>query len=189
MNDLMKFDGQALATIERVEDLNQYINDVLARYDETRNVKLNWDEYNEDPAKRQAQSLSKMVSISQDKREMGKTSKEDKAARTAEFRAVRGVFINEKLNDLIEAFYRKLGYQSRFTGIAKNGTGSVQFVPPSVASKDAVGKAAKALQGAQGEANLAKYLQSQGLTARQLEAIKSGDKVIDVKMTVTQVAE
>jgi hypothetical protein len=188
-NNIIKFDGTgALANIQQVDDLNTYINDVLARYDATKGVKLNWQPFTEDAAKREAQSLTKLVSASQDARGLGKTSKEEKSKRTEEFRAVRGVFINEGLNDLIEAFFRKLGYQTRFTGIAKNGTGNVQFVPPTAAAKDAVGKAAGKLKADQGAANLAAFLQNKGITAAQLQAIKSGDRdVVDIEVTVSSV--
>jgi hypothetical protein len=143
-NSIIKFDATTLANINTIDDVNAHINKVLASYDATKNVVLDWEAPSED--KPEPMTLSKLVAKSQDGR-LSKESKEGKAARTAEFRAIKAIFINEGINDLIEGALRKLGYQARFEGASKTGVATMKFVPPTK-QNDVVGKAAGTMKGA-----------------------------------------
>jgi hypothetical protein len=175
-NSIIKFDATKLATVNSINDVNAYINDVLSNYDATKDVVLDWEAPSEE--KPEPMTLSKLVAKSQDGR-LSKETKEGKAARTAEFRAVRAIFINEGLNDLIEGALRKLGYQARFEGASKTGVATMKFVPPTK-QNDPIGKKAAELVSAMKSAKVRAALVAQ----------IGADKVIELEtsaVTVTSI--
>lgn len=182
--ELAKYDVAALARISAVEDINTVINETLRRYDATRDVTLAWKSP-KNGEKGEAQSLTKLVKAAQDGRGLPDATKEDKAFRKEQFRAVRAIFINERLNQLIAAAYDKLDYQTRFEGTAANGTATFKLVPPSVYAKDPVGKKSTEMMGDKKLANANKHLQGLGFSQAEIDAILAGG-VVEAKATVTR---
>lgn len=141
-NLIIKFDATDINT---VESLNEHINAKLAAYPATKDVVLTWQLPKEnEKGLAELMTLTQLVKRSQDARGLG-TDSDAKKARKAEFDGVKAVFVLEHINDKIEALLRFLGYQPRFTGVSKSGIGGMQFIPPTKASNDGVGKAVKAM--------------------------------------------
>lgn len=184
-NQVIKFDDSA-TDIQTVEALNRHINDVLGRYTVTQGVILEWGlKINAETELAEPMTLSQIVKRSQDARGMSGEGKEAKAARKAEFDAIKAIFDIERINDKIEILFRHLDYVPRFTGISKAGVGGMQFVPRWKAEKDAVGKTVVRLQGESraaksqaaleeifGKDAVARYMDGQ-ITKDQLRAMPS----------------
>lgn len=111
---LIAIDRNALTEISTLDDVNAHINETLNRYNV--GIEINW---------KQGLGFSKMFHTACDTAKM--TS--DKKVRGALFKRVQAIFINEGLNDLIEATMRKFGYQPRFGGSTKVGVVTMKFVP------------------------------------------------------------
>lgn len=112
--DLITVDYSAVQNFETIDALYAHINSALAKYPDLSKLTFKWEK---------GKSLSKMVSEAQDAAGI------EKKARTEQFRRIRAIFVNEGINDLIEAVYRKLGAKAQFAGVTKTGIGNFKFVP------------------------------------------------------------
>jgi hypothetical protein len=126
------YSDSTLASFKSIDALYDYINQSLSKYSDLANLTFKWE---------RGKSLSKMVTEAQDGAGIAK------AARAAQFKRIRAIFVNEGINDLIEAVYRKLGAKSQFAGVTKTGIGNFKFVPPTLANgkQDAVLKVAESM--------------------------------------------
>lgn len=140
-NSLITIDTQ----VTTMDLLNEHIAGTIARYSDTKHMTLVYSEPKEDDKGFAIpMTLSQVVKRDQDARGMSNEGAKAKAARKVEFDAVKAIFINEGINDMIEALLRYLGYQNRFTGYSKSGVATFQLLPP-WKQNDGVGKKAKAL--------------------------------------------
>jgi len=121
-----------LSAFQSIDAVYTYINEALGRYSDLAGLTFKWEK---------GKSLSKMVAEAQDGAGIAK------AERSAQFRKIRAIFINEGLNDLLEAMFRKLGGKGQFAGVTKNGVANFKFVPQTLANgkRDAVLKEADAI--------------------------------------------
>ena len=126
-------DNATLSAFESVDAVYSYINEALGKYTDLANMTFKWEK---------GKSLSKMVSEAQDGIGV------EKKARAEQFRRIRAIFINEGINDLLEAVFRKFGAKAVFGSVSKTGVASFRFIPPTLANGkvDAVIKQANAMQ-------------------------------------------
>jgi hypothetical protein len=125
--------------------LNAHIAKTLARYNDTKHMNLVYSEPKEDDKGFVVpMTLSQLVKRDQDARGLSNEGAPAKKVRKTEFDAVKAIFINEGINDLIEALLRYLGYQNRFAGYSKSGVATFQMLPK-WKQNDVVGKKSTAL--------------------------------------------
>jgi hypothetical protein len=177
---LITIDRNELNAIDTLDRVNEHINAKLKQYDVP--VTINW---------RAGLGFSKMATEAFDAAGFTK----DKKERTAMFKRIQAIFINEGLNDLIEAAMRKFGYQPRFGGSTKAGVVSMKFVPEHKLhgeKADPVAKVANAMVDEQ-----AKVLRIQAAEQRALEngqraaklaqVLKDKFGVVDIDAEVTSI--
>jgi hypothetical protein len=177
--EIIKFDTQ----VTTMDLLNAHIAKTLARYTDTKHMNLVYSEPKEnDKGFVVPMTLSQVVKRDQDARGMSNEGGPAKKARKVEFDSVRAIFINEKLNDMVEALLRYLGYQNRFTGYTKGGVATFQMLPP-WKQNDAVGKKADSL--AIETRQIASERREEILLAREqaYQAALSPDKVREIEAT------
>jgi len=132
-NALITVDESTLAAFNSIDAVYAHIATQLSKYEGLGALTFTWEK---------GKTLSKTVSEAQDGAGI------PKAQRAEQFRKVRAIMINEGLNDLLEAMFRKLGGKGSFQGVGKNGVANFKFIPPVLANNkvDAVIKAANALE-------------------------------------------
>ena len=166
---LISINRNELGTIDQLDKVNEHINSALKRYGIS--LTVNWST---------GKSFSKLVTEAIDEYDKVNKTTTEKATRTTLFKRVQGVFINEGLNDLIEAVVRRLGYQPRFSGSTKTGTVNMKFVPSDKKDSDAVGKVAVGMQKEKVQADRVKaledYAKSQGIVDIDAEIINVTNK-------------
>jgi hypothetical protein len=169
---LINIDRNELTNIDSLEAVNQYINSTLGRYNIA--LEIDW---------KLGVGFSKMVVEAQDRAGFSK----DKRDRSAQFKKVQAIFINEGLNNLIEAVMRKFGYQPRFGGSTKAGVVSMKFVPEHKTQgekADPVAKVANQMLTDKVQADRIKFQDDRIL---KLEGVLKSRGVVDIEAEVTSV--